>query len=1559
MKKPKTKRILALVLSLLMVLTSFPVVAFTAFGADDALVDEVKTAMTAYETKMQSGKVYTNMGAAYEAYVNCQKALDAYSYGGVTNALSGKADALNSASNAMNEWSISFNAQAYHTTNVATDGYSNVVYTTSSSSSDQTVFSGEANDAGITTKYAVPKAIVIAYDGENEASVPAVLETKKPGKAACSSQKIIYAASNNGTMYFDGVWNGYMDGNWESWPKNNISTAATLGAQSSDDTHTHTADNKNTSRFWWNKLIYHGTGNTTDYYEKISNIGLTVYCSYSNWGTKYTTLSPSVTNDIYVINYAPVKNLIKSYQTALAPVVAEKGISKYKEGGLTDIINAISNLTAINPNSYDYSTVETGVQACANDIKAAVSANSNKSVGAVDSASYQAVRDAMQTNIINTYNNGQQTYTDETWAPFTAAYEAARDMMAAPYNNNTGYTATNGAAVAQTLTDTYAALKSNVAYADTTELVNAINEYWSYEGIFTAETGDAANAAVENAINAIWQNRDNYGVETAGPVADEAGNALVAEQTQLVKDAIAGLRIDPDATVLTTAGRFSLNDVVDYTVENPEYYANYVDFATAVDAAKQYRNTLPITSLTDYDAQYAAYKEQVQKVITAFFGLEYALTYIPDNTVYANDSVTTMKTMSVSLQGQTALTPTYTNKAVVIKTTHNTSTVPFGKFSLDLMTNITNGGASDNNKGNNIGIDSISIHATAAAVTDNILSTKTGFMTDALCPDNMSDTDRLNTYAGVLSYNGFSVSNLKYVDRTSNANPRQFIITADGTRITDEAQAKSMNLDTVLGVTDGKYDPNYDAATSHVCGVVFNHSTGGDAHVYVEGDFSADIQPSATVANMTRRTTPKLSNASLSSTRFGAVVNHAYRDTTFCSARAWFTSASNSENIVADVEVVDLAYLMDLIKICDEISNNSSKYTTESFTNFANALKAAKANYNYAGHTAQEFVTEAVTRYENLWDAKEALELAQYSVNFNYKNADGTDAVSTFSVEWGSTLESVKAQIEAIVTPDFVADGMTNTFKAWSPALDYTTVIYGDMNYTAQYDQFSAVEWDAYNAAQQKFINDLQNGPYYADGLDAIKALTDALVYFEYTDEQKGKVTADKQEAIDAEAVKISEIDAELPQYRADSSTYDALVKTVDTLNADAYDVAAVQAAMAETSAGREIIIGGVAYTGWDYDFFISTVMSKMNEAAYKYTVTVMDVDENEYFLMKDGSYTNDLSTADSFYYGDLVTAVNPVDSAQPCTWKVTITAKLTATETVNKYVGNDVSYTFNVRGNTIISTTATDIPEDYHTVTFVDGRNNTMIASAYVAHNKNLSAIARNEVLPQVPFYEISGFTDRSTGTTYTAKELIRNITSDMVLTVNYNPVETPSDYTIILLDASGNEIFNQTAKWNQKITLSAPGAAGMIDTKNNKVVAYGSEYSFYACQSITLQAADTVDGNVAVSVVQPVVSNGNVYFTGSFAKQGHTPNNDNTVKGFGIVIDVYGNNKELTLKNVDSMNGIFNLAASLETVGSQFTVYTTAPSNRGVTYRAYVIYEINGVEVIEYSDVVDTVIV
>ena len=55
---------------------------------------------------MASGKIYKNMSNAYTAYVNAQKAIDAYSYGGVTSlSIAQYATALNNAIGSMSEWS--------------------------------------------------------------------------------------------------------------------------------------------------------------------------------------------------------------------------------------------------------------------------------------------------------------------------------------------------------------------------------------------------------------------------------------------------------------------------------------------------------------------------------------------------------------------------------------------------------------------------------------------------------------------------------------------------------------------------------------------------------------------------------------------------------------------------------------------------------------------------------------------------------------------------------------------------------------------------------------------------------------------------------------------------------------------------------------------------------------------------------------------------------------------------------------------------------------------------------------------------------------------------------------------------------------------------------------------------------------------------------------------------------------------------------------------------------------------------------------------------------------
>ena len=94
MKKRLPKKILAAFLAAMMVVTSVPFSAITAFAANgyvdvatDAKVQAVETSMKKFQSELAKDKSYSNVVPAYKAYVACQQGLDAYIYGGESNAL--------------------------------------------------------------------------------------------------------------------------------------------------------------------------------------------------------------------------------------------------------------------------------------------------------------------------------------------------------------------------------------------------------------------------------------------------------------------------------------------------------------------------------------------------------------------------------------------------------------------------------------------------------------------------------------------------------------------------------------------------------------------------------------------------------------------------------------------------------------------------------------------------------------------------------------------------------------------------------------------------------------------------------------------------------------------------------------------------------------------------------------------------------------------------------------------------------------------------------------------------------------------------------------------------------------------------------------------------------------------------------------------------------------------------------------------------------------------------------------------------------------------------------
>lgn len=107
MKFKISKKIVSLFLAVMMVITSVTAFAINASAAVYSTdVSVLAKANDAYKEKMQNGDIMTNMKAAYDAYVNAQKAIDACtavnpsSYGyesNVTNAVKDCGDAIKAA----------------------------------------------------------------------------------------------------------------------------------------------------------------------------------------------------------------------------------------------------------------------------------------------------------------------------------------------------------------------------------------------------------------------------------------------------------------------------------------------------------------------------------------------------------------------------------------------------------------------------------------------------------------------------------------------------------------------------------------------------------------------------------------------------------------------------------------------------------------------------------------------------------------------------------------------------------------------------------------------------------------------------------------------------------------------------------------------------------------------------------------------------------------------------------------------------------------------------------------------------------------------------------------------------------------------------------------------------------------------------------------------------------------------------------------------------------------------------------------------------------------------
>lgn len=478
MKFKGSKKIVSLFLAVLMVVSSVPAFALNASAAVNTSTDVsvLRDAIDAYETKMTSGKIYTNMANAYTYYIAAQKAYDACVYG-YNDAYVAKATTdLTNATNAMTEWKA-YTASKWGTFDGEQDEqateenykkfYKNVLYSTQGGAvGTNTVNLGNRGFATATcydkSTFYYPETVLM-YDGTTDPQMGVVYSSIFDANRkynVIQTHQAVLKSNYGGLKLANERWKGTDTRSnfiWMiQWADDDI--YSTTGHES----HNSKEHGENET-YWSNVIKYDASAEGFASGEYLKTYKPTF--SARMWNGYRSDYDNDVTSSvpIYVFNYKAVIDKVNSLAGKIP------NVKNYLNGGLSTALATIDKLTT-DPNSFFTSSND--INGCVDNYSNAISnVDSQLSSVTADSTGYQSLRDAIaKADTVSTAK------TADSLVAYGKAIKAGRDFFAnlATYTNN-GDNAESLANAIKTKYNALANVDTDDAYSNFDAAVTVVN----------------------------------------------------------------------------------------------------------------------------------------------------------------------------------------------------------------------------------------------------------------------------------------------------------------------------------------------------------------------------------------------------------------------------------------------------------------------------------------------------------------------------------------------------------------------------------------------------------------------------------------------------------------------------------------------------------------------------------------------------------------------------------------------------------------------------------------------------------------------------------------------------------------------------------------------------------------------------------------------------------------------------------------------------------------------------------------------------------------------------